>query len=140
MGIALRAADGDAMREVESADVLVGRGLAGENRRAGKREVTLLSAEAWQHVCDELDTSLPWTARRANLLVAGIDLQRAIGRTLAVGEVRIRIHGETKPCPIMDQQHAGLRASLVPDCRGGVHGQVLAGGTLRSGDSILLVP
>ena len=47
---------------------------------------------------------------------------------------------ELPPFPsLMDQQHAGLRRALVPDCCGGVYGQVLTGGTVRVGDPVSLI-
>ncbi|MFH1111309.1 MAG: hypothetical protein V1790_19250 [Planctomycetota bacterium] len=47
---------------------------------------------------------------------------------------------ELPPFPsLMDQQHAGLRQALVPDCRGGVYGQVLAGGAVCIGDHVTLI-
>jgi MOSC domain-containing protein YiiM len=55
---------------------------------------------------------------------------------LCIGDARIRLHGETRPCHIMDEQHDGLRRALEPDCRGGVFGQVLAGGVIRAGDRV----
>jgi len=138
--IAYRPIDGRPMAEVTEIAVLPGRGPDIENRKPGKREITLLSAESWAQVCGELGVKLPWLFRRANLLIEGIDLSTTIGATLAVGCVRIRVHGETKPCGIMDQQHDGLRKALAPDCRGGVYGQVLAGGTIRVGDPVALLP
>lgn len=133
-GIAVRPQDGDAMREVASCRVEPGRGIDLENRKPGKREVTLLSAEAWRDVCRELNTELPWHTRRANLLIEGLDLPATVGKTLRIGNVRILIHGETRPCGVMDQQYEGLRKTLKPDMRGGVHGEVLVGGALRVGD------
>ena len=59
------------------------RGIDTENRPHGKREVTLLSAEAWAEVCRELGADLPWHKRRANFLVEGIDLAGTIGKTIA---------------------------------------------------------
>jgi len=135
-GIAVRPTDGAAMREVSACNILPGRGIDLENRKPGKREVTLLSMETWQVVCQELGTSLPWHTRRANLLIAGIDLPAAVGRTLCIGEVQILIHGETRPCAVMDQQFQGLRKTLVPDMRGGVIGEVLAGGNVQTGDVV----
>lgn len=135
-GIAVRPTDGAAMREVPACRILPGRGVDLENRKAGKREVTLLSMETWQVVCQELGTPLPWHTRRANLLIAGIDLPATVGRTLRIGEVRILIHGETRPCAVMDQQFAGLRKALVPDMRGGVIGEVLEGGEVHIGDEV----
>lgn len=134
--IAYRPTDGDAMQEVTECRVLMARGLDSENRKPGKREVTLLSADAWTDVCRDLGAELPWLTRRANLLVEGMDLSETIARTLTIGEVGLLIHGESKPCAMMDKQHAGLRAALKPDSRGGVFGQVLAPGIIRVGDSV----
>jgi len=135
-GIAVRPTDGEAMREITSCRIIAGRGIDLENRRPGKREVTLLSAQAWQVVCQDLGTQLPWYTRRANFLIDGIDLAAAVGRTLHMGPARIRIHGETRPCGIMDQQFAGLREAMIPDMRGGVIGEVLDGGDVRIGDKV----
>ena len=124
--IALRPEDSDPMTEVRECRVLAKRGIDLENRKHGKREVTFLSAEAWADTCRDLGADLPWHTRRANFLVDGLDLAGAIGKTLTVGSVRIHLHGETKPCKLMDEQHQGLRDALVPNCRGGVFGQVLS--------------
>lgn len=135
-GIAFRPVDGEMMREVSACRVEPGRGIDLENRKPGKREVTLLSVESWRDVCLELGTELPWYTRRANLWIEGIDLPAAIGRSLCIGDVRLRIHGETRPCALMDKQFNGLRQALVPGIRGGVHGEVLAGGEVRIGDGV----
>ncbi len=135
-GIAHRPTDSDPMQEVPEAVVFPGRGINVENRKRGKREITLISVEAWSDVCRELGASLPWHVRRANMLIEGIDLGATIGKQLLIGDVRIRVHGETRPCGLMDQQYQGLRNALIPQCRGGVHGEVLAGGTLRAGDRV----
>lgn len=124
------------MREVTQANVIAGRGIDAENRKTGRREVTLLSAERWRDACRELGVELPWHTRRANLLIEGIDLGATLGQVLTIGPIQLRIHGETRPCGIMDQQHPGLREALVPDFRGGVHAEVLVGGTVRIGDPV----
>ncbi|MFQ5462909.1 MAG: MOSC domain-containing protein [Phycisphaerae bacterium] len=136
--IAYRPTDGDLMREIECCEILLQRGLAKENRPAGHREVTLLSQAAWRRACADLGRDLPWYTRRANLLTEGVDLTQLIGKTLAIGTVEIRIHGESKPCRIMNQQYDGLRAALVPEGRGGVFGQVVAGGTIHVGDALAI--
>ena len=137
-GIAHRPTDGEPLVEIEACTLVPGRGLDTENRKPGKREVTFLSAKSWADACHELGTDLPWYTRRANILVDHIDLAGAIGKTLGIGPVRVLLHGETKPCQLMDQQHAGLRQALVPEFRGGAFGQVLVGGTVRVGDEIIV--
>ena len=134
--IAHRPTDGEPMREALQATVHPGRGLDSENRKTGRREVTLLAAEAWADACHELGVDISWLVRRANLLIEGVDLGATIGQVISIGPVQIRIHGETKPCGIMESQQAGLRDALKPNFRGGVHGEVLTGGTIRVGDPV----
>lgn len=138
-GIAYRPRTGAAMVETQECRVLLKRGLDTEDRKPGTREVTLLSVEAWVEACRQLGAAVPWHARRANLLVEGIDLASTLGSTLSIGEVRIKVHGESKPCEVMERQIKGLCAALAPDCRGGVHGQVLQGGAIRVGDRVSVV-
>ena len=140
VAIAYRPTDSDTMRELSECVVAEKRGLELENTKHGKREITLLSQEAWNAVCDELDAELSWHTRRANLLVTDIDLPACIGHAVTVGGVRVWVHRETRPCQLMEDQHAGLLEALKPDCRGGVHGQVISGGTIRVGDAITLDP
>lgn len=128
------------MREAQQANLITGRGIDSENRKTGRREVTLLSFERWTQACHELGAELPWHTRRANLLIEGIDLGAALGRVLSIGSTQIRIHGETRPCGIMDAQHPGLKDILKPDVRGGVHGEVLVGGVICIGDAVQVLP
>jgi len=138
--IAYRPTDGEPMRDLAECSVSEKRGLEMENRKHGKREITLLSQEAWNVVCRELSAEVHWHTRRANVLVAGVDLPTCIGHAVRIGEVRVWIHGETRPCQLMDDQQAGLLAALKPDGRGGVHGQVISGGTIRVGAPVTLDP
>jgi len=137
--IAFRPVDGQPMREVRESNLIAGRGLETENRKTGRREVTLLSAESWADTCRDLGVEIPWYSRRANLLIEGVDLGAALGLIIRIGPVQIRIHGETRPCDIMDQQEPGLREALKPNTRGGVHGEVLVGGPIRVGDPVSLM-
>ena len=107
--------------------------------RPGPRQVTVVAREAWEEACREVGAELPWTARRANLLVEGVDLESTAGRRLRVGAVLLDITGETAPCGRMDQQRAGLRTALGPDWRGGVTCRVLEEGEIRVGDPVTLL-
>jgi MOSC domain-containing protein YiiM len=99
----------------------------------------VLAEEAWRAACDAAGAELPWTTRRANLLVRGLDLAETIGRRLAVADVVLEITEETDPCQRMEDAHAGLRAALEPDWRGGVRCRVLTPGRIRAGDAVRLV-
>jgi len=137
--IAFRPTDSDPMQEIEECRVLTNRGLDVEDRTDGRRNVTLLSKESWTDTCRDLGKDIPWWTRRANVLVEGLDLPATIGKVLQIGSVRLQIHDETRPCRLMEAQHAGLTKAMVPECRGGVFGQVLNDGELRVGDEVRLV-
>ncbi|RMG14890.1 MAG: MOSC domain-containing protein [Planctomycetota bacterium] len=138
LGIYLRPAPGASVVGAEEARAVQGRGLEGDHARGGARQVTLLAREAWNEACAEVGTELDPSLRRANLLVEGVDLVRALGGVLRVGEVRIRLRGETTPCRLMEEARPGLLRALAPAGRGGVYGEVIGGGTLRCGDPVEL--
>jgi MOSC domain-containing protein YiiM len=96
--------------------------------------VTILDADEWERRVAGLGAALDPSARRASLLIRGLDLTESRGRTLAVGGCRIRIDGETKPCERMDEALPGLRLALYEGWGGGGWGAVVAGGTIAVGD------
>lgn len=126
------------MEPAREAELVAGRGLAGNAHQGGRRQVTVISCEAWEAVREELGVDVPHEARRANLLVSGVELEGTVGRILEVGGARMEIGGETRPCARMDEAEAGLKEAMVPAWRGGVYAVVLDDGRVRAGDSVRL--
>ena len=126
------------MTEIDSVEITCEQGLLPDFRgKPGRRQVTLLSRESWQDACEALDATLPWTYRRANLLIEGLRFCAAdVGRIIRVGEAELQVMIETDPCPRMDAQHPGLTTALMPDWRAGVCCKVLKGGTVQVGDAV----
>jgi MOSC domain-containing protein YiiM len=124
------------MDEKQAVQLVAGRGIEGNAHQGGKRQVTILSSDVWNRVRDELGVMVEPASRRANFFVEGIALEEIRGKTLLVGGVRIRIHGETRPCEQMDQAHPGLRTTLGTDWKGGVFGEVLDDGAIAVGDAV----
>lgn len=139
LAIALRCRDKGKMTEVAEATAEEGGGLVGDIVARAERGLTLIAAGQWTDVQKELAADLPWYTRRANVLVDADRLGHLIGREINVGEVRLKVEGETRPCDLMDRLHNGLKAALKPDCRGGVHGRVLQAGTIRVGDVVKIL-
>jgi MOSC domain-containing protein YiiM len=139
LGIAVRPAPGATPQELSEAVIDVTSGIAGDHRRTpGSRQVTVLALREWEAACREVNAELPWTTRRANLLIDGLTLAETRGARLQVGEVVLEIAGETRPCEVMEAAQTGLRRALGPDWRGGVVCRVIAGGAIRVGDPVVL--
>ena len=127
------------LEEMDEASVSEMGGIAGDARGAKPgRQVTVLFQEGWRDACRAVGAELPWTTRRANLYVEGLERPRATGGCIHVGGVVLEVTQETKPCTLMERAHPGLRLALSPDWRGGVCCTVLQGGIIRKGDRVRL--
>lgn len=122
------------VRDIAEARAFPGAGLEGDHAGGGNRQVTLMAAESWEAACRELGRDgLAASGRRANLLLRGLDLGATVGQVIAIGDVRIRVVAELRPCRLMDDFAPGLQQALDPKMRGGVYGRVTVGGALRIG-------
>jgi MOSC domain-containing protein YiiM len=124
------------MDAVAEAELVEAKGVAGSVDRSRRRQVTILSREAWDACMAELDATLDPSTRRANLLVRGLELESTRNRVLRIGDARLLIGGEVTPCERMEEALTGLQATMRPHWRGGVFAQVLTGGTVRVGDAV----
>jgi MOSC domain-containing protein YiiM len=127
------------MQEAQAAAISVEAGIAGDARgRKRGRQVTVLFHEGWNDACRDLGVSLPWTTRRANLCVEGVDRPRSVGGRISIGTVVLEVTQETAPCMLMEKFHTGLRGALTPDWRAGVCCSVISGGEIHVGDTVSL--
>jgi len=141
IGIAVREGHRAPMQVRERALITGGAGVEGDYKglKHPRRGVTVLAREAWEAALAELDPSaadLAWTARRANLLVEGVALPRAIGGVVRIGAVVLEVTFPTTPCRRMDEAHAGLMKALYQDWRGGITTRVVEGGMVALGDAV----
>lgn len=126
-----------------AAELPAGRGFMGDlsPSPATNRALTILSREAWDAaIADVSDCgAAPWTERRANLLVEGLDLRMARGSLITIGHVMVEVTRFTFPCKRMDEVCSGLLKALAKDQRGGLTCRVLEPGHVALGDDVTIV-
>ena len=139
LGIAIKKAKRAPMILKEEATITTKEGDEGDYRgKPGNRQVTVVSQESWDNACKDLNQSLPWIARRANLLVDSIILEKSTGSFLKIGKLVLEITGETEPCHLMDEFIQGLKGVLKPDWRGGVTCRVINSGYIKIDDTVIM--
>ena len=125
------------LETLERVAVTVEAGIDGDCRGIKPdHQVSILFREAWADACRDAGAELPWTTRRANLLVEGLDWPRQAGGRICIGEVVLEVTEETRPCALMEAAFRGLRDAMRPDWRGGVLCGVIRGGEIRQGDLV----
>ena len=142
IGIATRVKSKSPMDEHDSAKVSFSKGVLSDYRGrkiGGKRQVTVMSKEAWETVCSELGSDIAWTTRRANFLIEGVPLKATTGQILKIGSIELEVTGELVPCNRMDEQFDGLTNILEIDWRGGVTCLVKCEGEAKLNDEVLLL-
>lgn len=132
----LKTAKRGAMKPVSQASLTANRGLDGSADQGGKRQVTIIEREIWNSLMADLGVSLDPSTRRANLMVSGITLAETVGKIIQIGDVRIRILGETLPCELMNKACPGLREALGPNWGGGAYGEVLNDAEIAIGNTV----
>ena len=120
------------MKRVEEAQLVAGRGIAGNANQGGWRQVTIIDEKAWHEATEELGVDVDPSVRRANIMIRGLDLEGTSGQKLIVNGCRIHIRGENLPCRLMKE----MQRPLKPHWRAGVFGQIVEGGTIRVGDQV----
>lgn len=141
--IGLRPARDEAMRAVDEAEAVVGRGLVGDRYRGrgarGKRQVSLIQAEHLPVVAGflERDAIEPALLRR-NLVLEGINLKALQRLRFRVGEVVLEGSGPCAPCSKMDRR-LGEGGYAALQGMGGIIARVVEAGTIRRGDEVVAI-
>jgi MOSC domain-containing protein YiiM len=132
VSIWIKRAHGGPMDRVDGAELVAGRGLVGNADQGGWRQVTIIDEEAWRQATEELGADVDPSARRANVMIRGLDLEGSRGRKLILGDCVINVRGENPPCRLMDQ----MQKFLKPHWRAGIFGEIVQGGAIRVGDKV----
>jgi len=136
--IGVRPARGAAIRVVAAAELVAGKGIAGDRygNAGGARQVTLVAAESLAAIASHLgvDAVAPEALRR-NVVVRGINLVALKGRRFRIGEAILEASGECHPCSRIEAS-LGTGGYNAARGLGGITARVIAGGIVRVGDAV----
>jgi len=135
------------VKTVPEVIALAGRGLEGD-RYAAKlgtfskdpgsgRDVTLIESEAIEALLRDYQVELDAGESRRNIVTQGISLNHLVDKEFRVGEVVLRGTRLCEPCAHMEKLTVkGALRGLIH--RGGLRTEIVKGGTIRVGDSIIV--
>jgi hypothetical protein len=128
------------LARVEQVEAVAGRGLAEDRYYHGRGtfsgpgrgyQLTLVEAE----VLDSID--LPWEQARRNIVTRGIALNALVGKHFTVGAVECVGRRLAEPCAHLEElARPGLLRPLVH--RAGLRADILQGGSISTGDEIVV--
>lgn len=124
------------MDPTSSAVLIAGKGVEGSVGRSSRRQVTIIEREVWDALMRETNSTAPPSTRRANLMISGLSLVDSRKRVLRIGDTRLEIAGETKPCERMEEAVPGLQKAMYANWGGGAFAKVLVGGKIAVGDEV----
>lgn len=135
--------NGAATHPVERVAAIAGQGLEGD-RHFGKRaraggapgkDLSLIEAEAVEHLARESGIELGYGEPRRQLVTRGVSLNDLVGKRFSVGDVECLGVELCHPCKHMESlTEPGALRGLVD--RGGLRADILSGGELAVGDSV----
>jgi MOSC domain-containing protein YiiM len=134
------------MQSVDHVRAVAGRGLEGDryfsklgtysNDPGTGRHVTLIEIEAIEALKREYDLDMAPGLCRRNMVTRGVALNHLVGRELTIGEVVLLGMRLCEPCAHLEKLSAtGTLRGLIH--RGGLRAEILSGGTIHIGYSIV---
>lgn len=135
---------------LEHVEVIVGQGIQGDRYSAGNgsfsadggtgREVTLIAQEDLDATLHEHNLDVSHAQSRRNLLTEGVPLNYLVGKQFKIGSVILEGKRLCEPCNTLARTSGHGKALLSAMVhRGGLRCDVIQGGTINTGDSIVPV-
>lgn len=129
--------------EVDNAELVAGKGIAGDRYRTssnGARQITLIAQEDIAAIAAFLGRGPIHPALlRRNLVTAGINLAALKGRRFRIGAAVLETSGDCAPCSRMEEVFGPGGYNAVRG-RGGITARIIQGGAISIGDRVETIP
>ena len=130
-------------QEIEKKDtieVVASKGIVGDRYfhdfNGDREQITLIESENIDYYNDTFNTKFTYLEFRRNIITKNIKLNDLVGKTIQVGEIKLKVNDLCRPCKDL-QQRLG-KSNIIKEFlrRGGLRCEILSSGNIKIGDKI----
>ena len=96
------------IEKVKSIEVVSGKGIKGDRYfndiNEERKQLTLIESENIDYYNKAFNTNFTYLEFRRNLVTQNIQLNDLIGKTLSIGEIKIKAHDLCRPCKPLQEK------------------------------------
>ena len=126
----------------ESIEVVASKGIVGDRYfhdfNGDREQITLIESENIDYYNNTFNTKFTYLEFRRNIVTKNIKLNDLVGKTIQVGNVKLKVNDLCRPCKDL-QQRLG-KSNIIKEFlrRGGLRCEILSSGTINVGDKIII--
>jgi len=126
----------------ESIEVVASKGIVGDRYfhdfNGDREQITLIESENIDYYNNTFSTKFTYLEFRRNIVTKNIKLNDLVGKTIQVGEIKLKVNDLCRPCKDL-QQRLG-KSNIIKEFlrRGGLRCEILSSGTINVGDKITI--
>ena len=126
----------------ESIEVVASKGIVGDRYfhdfNGDREQITLIESENIDYYNNTFNTKFTYLEFRRNIVTKNIQLNDLVGKTITVGEIKLKVNDLCRPCKNL-QNRLG-KDNIIKEFlrRGGLRCEILSSGTINIGDKITI--
>ena len=126
----------------ESIEVVASKGILGDRYfhdfNGDREQITLIESENIDYYNNTFNTKFTYLEFRRNIVTKNIQLNDLVGKTITVGEIKLKVNDLCRPCKEL-QDRLG-KGNIIKEFlrRGGLRCEILSSGTINIGDKITI--
>ena len=126
----------------ETIEVVASKGIVGDRYfhdfNGDREQITLIESENIDYYNNTFNTKFTYVEFRRNIITKNIKLNDLVGKTILVGNIKLKVNDLCKPCKNL-QQRLG-KSNIIKEFlrRGGLRCEILSSGTINVGDKITI--
>ena len=126
----------------ETIEVVASKGIVGDRYfhdfNGDREQITLIESENIDYYNNTFNTKFTYVEFRRNIITKNIKLNDLVGKTILVGNIKLKVNDLCRPCKDL-QQRLG-KSNIIKEFlrRGGLRCEILSSGTINVGDKITI--